>query len=57
MADDPLFRVGQWVCAMHGGVLVYSVIRYLRPARFYPHELEYVTDHGTFAESQIQEAR
>lgn len=51
------YKVGQWMCALRGGSLVYSVIRYVQTTNRFPFEQEYITDHGTFTESQIQEVR
>lgn len=51
------YQVGQWVCASRNGSLVYSVIRYITTTNFFPFEREYITEHGTFRESEIREAR
>jgi hypothetical protein len=55
--EKPKYKAGQWICAMSGGVLVYSVIRYVRDKSQYPYGTEYITDHGQLVESQIVEAR
>lgn len=51
------YKVGQWICADRNGTLVYSVIRYVQVVGYFPFENEYITDHGNFRQSQIQEAR
>lgn len=51
------FKVGQWVCVVQNGKVVYSVIRYLQVMPRFPFERGYITDHGTFYERDILEVR
>lgn len=57
MNEEPKYKVGQWIRFAWNGTIKLGVITYIKPAKYYPHNLCYYTETGIVTEESILEAR